>query len=99
MSGIAPLQFIRGRRVKDDVLSRERRPEWIDMVQHAARDNRVEGPGVIELFERQAPVKGPLGSFGVDADHVVARGRQTGSCASFVATAHFEQATWWLRQL
>ena len=29
MSGIAPLQFIRGRRVKDDVLSRERKPEWL----------------------------------------------------------------------
>jgi lipoic acid synthetase len=25
----APLQFIRGRRVKDDVLSRERKPEWL----------------------------------------------------------------------
>ena len=77
----------------------ERRPEWIDMVQHAARDNRVEGAGVVELFERHAPVKGPLGSFGVDADHVVARGRQTASRASFVATTHLEQATWWLRQL
>ena len=54
----------------------ERRPEWIDMVQHAARDNRVEGPGVVELLERHAPVEGPLGSMGVDADHVVARGRQ-----------------------
>ena len=29
MSGIAPLQFIRGRRVKDDTLSRERKPEWL----------------------------------------------------------------------
>jgi lipoic acid synthetase len=29
MSGIAPLQFIRGRKVKNDVLSRERKPEWL----------------------------------------------------------------------
>ncbi|HUL72917.1 MAG TPA: lipoyl synthase [Vicinamibacterales bacterium] len=29
MSGIAPLQFIRGRKVKDSVLSRERKPEWL----------------------------------------------------------------------
>ncbi|HET9369066.1 MAG TPA: lipoyl synthase [Vicinamibacterales bacterium] len=29
MSGIAPLQFIRGRRVKDDVLSRTPKPAWL----------------------------------------------------------------------
>jgi lipoic acid synthetase len=29
MSGIAPLQFIRGRRVKDEVLSREPKPAWL----------------------------------------------------------------------
>src|SRR6188508_3004854 len=29
MSGIAPLQFIRGRRVKDAVLSRAPKPEWL----------------------------------------------------------------------
>jgi len=29
MSGIAPLQFIRGRRVKDDMLAREPKPTWL----------------------------------------------------------------------
>src|SRR5689334_499440 len=29
MSGIAPLQFIRGRRVRDLALSREPKPEWL----------------------------------------------------------------------
>jgi len=67
--------------------------------QRAARDNRVEGPGIVELFQRHTPVEGPFGSFGVDADHVVARGGQTGGRTSFVATTHLEQATWSLRQL
>src|SRR5919204_5852019 len=77
----------------------ERRPEWLDVVQHAPGHDGVEWPRLLELLERHPPVERPLRRFRVDGQHLVAGGVELAGDAAFVATPHLQHARRRGRQL
>ena len=66
------------------------RPQRMDVVHDAPRDNSVEGPRLIELLERDPPVQLPVGCIRVDRKDVVAGCCKCGRDSPFPATADLE---------
>jgi signal transduction histidine kinase len=68
----------------------QRRAERMDVVEHAAGDNCVERPRVIELLERDLPIQLASGRIGVDRKDFVAGRCKCGRDSSFPATTNLE---------
>src|SRR6266540_4211330 len=77
----------------------ERRSQRMDVVEHATRDDRIEGARIVKLFQRDLPVQRPFGRVWIDRQDVVAHHRKPWGDSSLVATADLEDPTWRLGQL
>src|SRR5690349_3703142 len=79
------------RELVDDEQRRERNElvesglERMDVVQDTSRDDGVEGPWIVELLERHAPVDRAVGRGRVDREHVVAGACQRGCDTAFAS--------------
>jgi signal transduction histidine kinase len=87
---VVPGELVQDEERREDHELVESRSQRIHVVQDSAGNDRIEGPGVVELLERDAPVELPLRSLGIDGEHVVTGGSEVRSDTALVAAADFE---------
>ena len=72
----------------------ERGLEQVDVVEDAAGNHKVEGARVVELVERDLPVRRTTGSLRVDGKDVVPRLREGRNDSAFAPTADLQHPQW-----
>jgi hypothetical protein len=85
------------RRKADELV--ERRPERVHVMKDATRHGGGEWPRVVELFERDLPIRLTDWCARIDCEHVVAGLEQRRRDAALVAAADLEHARGRRRQL
>ena len=64
----------------------------MDVMQDAARDDRIERTGIVQLLQSDLPVERSLRGVWIDREHVVTRGCERWGNTALAAAADLEHA-------